>query len=86
VAAAIRGVGFPSLTIVRPALIGGDRDEFRPAAFVAMRGLRLAEPRLPRRYRVGPQERIASVLLKAAVTAPPGEHLIKSDTIVKGAT
>src|SRR5215217_800251 len=28
---ALRGVGFPSLTILRPALIGGNRDEVRPA-------------------------------------------------------
>lgn len=81
VEAAIRGVGFPSLTIVRPALIGGDRDEFRLAEFVAMRLLRLAEPLLPRRYRVVPHERIATALLEAAITAPSGEHLFESEAI-----
>lgn len=86
VEAAIRAVGFPSLTIVRPALIGGDREEFRPTEFVAMRLLRLADPLLPRRYRVVPHERIASVLLEAAVTAQPGEHIIESDAIVKETT
>jgi len=80
---AIRGVGFPSLTIVRPALIGGDRDEFRPAEFVAMRVLRLAEPLLPRRYRVVPHERIAAALLQAAVAAPPGEHIIESEALLQ---
>jgi uncharacterized protein YbjT (DUF2867 family) len=45
---ALRGIGFRSLTIVRPALIGGDRGEFRPVEFVAMRLLQLAEPVLPR--------------------------------------
>jgi uncharacterized protein YbjT (DUF2867 family) len=74
---AIRGIGFPSLTIVRPALIGGDRKESRPAEFVAMRLLRLAEPLLPRRYRVVPHERIATALLEA-ITAPSGEHIIES--------
>lgn len=83
--AAIRGVGFTSLTIVRPALIGGDRDEFRPAEFVAMRILRWADPLLPRRCRIVSHERIASVLLEAAVTAPRGEHVIESDAIVRGA-
>lgn len=78
---AIRGVGFPSLTIVRPALIGGDRDEFRLAEFVAMRLLRLAEPLLPRRYRVVPHERIATALLEAAITAPFGERIIESEAI-----
>jgi uncharacterized protein YbjT (DUF2867 family) len=78
---ALRGVGFSSLTIVRPALIGGDRDEFRPAEFAAMRLLRLADPLLPRRYRVVSHEWIARTLLEAAVTAPPGEHLIESEAI-----
>jgi uncharacterized protein YbjT (DUF2867 family) len=82
----LRGVGFSSLTIVRPALIGGDRNEFRPAELLAMRVLRLAEPLLPRRYRVVPHERIAKVLLEAAVTAPRGEHIIESDFIVGGTT
>ena len=81
---ALRGVGFPSLTIVRPALIGGDRDEFRPAEFVAMRLLRLTEPLLPRRYRVVPHDRLAQVLLEAAISAPPGEHTIESDAIIDG--
>ncbi len=79
---ALRGIGFPSLTIVRPALIGGDRDEFRPAEFVAMRILRLADPLLPRRYRVVPHEHIARVLLEAAVTVTRGEHIIESDAII----
>jgi len=81
VEAAIRRVGFPSLTIVRPALIGGHREESRPAEFVAMRLLRLAEPLLPRRYRVVPHERIATALLEAAITAPSGEHLIESEAV-----
>jgi uncharacterized protein YbjT (DUF2867 family) len=83
---AIRQVGFPSLTIVRPALIGGDRDEFRPAEFVAKRLLRLADPLLPHRYRIVPHERIANVLLEAAITGPLREHIIESDAIVSGTT
>lgn len=82
---AIRQVGFPCLTIVRPALIGGDRDEFRPAEFVAMRLLRLADPLLPHRYRIVPHDRLAATLLEAAITAAPGEHVVESDAIVRGA-
>jgi uncharacterized protein YbjT (DUF2867 family) len=81
---ALQGVGFSSLTIVRPALIGGDRDEFRPAEFVATGILRLAGPLLSRRYRMVPHERLASVLLEAAVTAPRGEHIIESEAITAG--
>ena len=82
VEAALRGLGFPSLTIVRPALIGGDREEFRPTEFMAMRVLRLAERLLPRRYRIVPHEHIARVLLEAAVTAPRGEHIIESGALI----
>jgi uncharacterized protein YbjT (DUF2867 family) len=82
---AIRQVGFPSLTIVRPALIGGERDEFRPAEFVAMRLLRLADPLLPRRYRIVPHDRIAAALLEAAITAATGEHVVESEAIARGA-
>jgi len=82
---ALRGAGFPSLTIVRLALIGGDRGEFRSAEFVAMRILCLADPLLPRRYRVVPHEPIASVLSEAAVAAPRGEQIIESDAIVRAA-
>ncbi|MXQ10500.1 NAD-dependent dehydratase [Microvirga makkahensis] len=79
---AIRGVGFPSLTLVRPALIGGERGEFRPAEFMVMPLLRLVERLLPRRYRVVPHQRLATALLEAAITAPPGERIIESEAIV----
>jgi uncharacterized protein YbjT (DUF2867 family) len=78
---AIRASGFPSLTIVRPALIGGNQAEFRTAEFVAMRVLRLIEPALPRRYRVVSNELIARTLLEAAIAAAPGEHIIESEAI-----
>jgi uncharacterized protein YbjT (DUF2867 family) len=80
---ALRGVEFPSLTIVHPALIG-DRDEVRPAEFVAMRLLRLADPLLPLRYRIVPHDRIAGAFLEAAVTATTGEQVVESDGIVRG--
>ncbi|WP_205790350.1 hypothetical protein [Microvirga makkahensis] len=79
----IRGVGFSFLTIVRPTLIGGDRTEFWPAEFVAMRILRWAEPLVPRRYRVVPHERITRALLEAAITAPSGENVVVSDIIIR---
>jgi hypothetical protein len=43
---------------------------------VAIGLLRLAELLLPRRYQVVPHERIAKALLEAAITAPPGKHII----------
>lgn len=81
VEAALRRTLFPSLTLVRPALIGGNRKEFRPVEFVAMRLLQLTGPLLPCRYRIVPHDRIAKILLEAAVTAPPGEHIIESEAL-----
>jgi len=79
---AIREVGYSSVTILRPGLIEGEREEFRPAEFAAMRLLRMVEPVLPRRYRVVPHERLAKTLLEAAISAAPGVHTIESDRII----
>ncbi|MET0262223.1 MAG: NAD(P)H-binding protein, partial [Rariglobus sp.] len=59
---AVRAVGFQSLTIVRPSLIGGKRDEFRLGERVAEWVLALLGPLVPRRYRTVPAERIAQAL------------------------
>jgi uncharacterized protein YbjT (DUF2867 family) len=79
---ALRRCGFPSLTIVRPSLIGGARGEFRLAEYLAIRIVRAAGPLVPRRYRVVPNAAVAKALLDGAVTAPPGEHIIESDALV----
>lgn len=41
--------GFPSLTFVRPSLIGGQRDESRPAERLTMFLMTAVRPILPRR-------------------------------------
>lgn len=79
---AIDGLGFPSLTIVRPGLIGGERGEFRAAERVASIVLGAIGPLLPRRYRINPAETIASALVEAAVTGAPGRHVIGSERLV----
>jgi uncharacterized protein YbjT (DUF2867 family) len=72
----VAACGYRSFTIVRPGVIGGEREESRPAEFVALRVLRALGPLLPRRYRISPAERIADALLTAAIDARPGQHLI----------
>jgi len=81
VEASIAALDFPSYTIVRPGLIGGDRDEFRPAERVSEAILRVFGPVLPRGWRISPAENIASALIKAAVDAPPGRHVISADRL-----
>lgn len=77
----LAALGFASLTFVRPGLIGGERDEFRAGERVATVVLRALHPLLPRRWRINPAERIAQVMIDAAVRAAPGRHVIASDAL-----
>lgn len=72
----LRALGYPSLTLVRPALIGGEREPSRPAERAALRVVGALGPLLPRRWRVNPAANIARSLLDAAVQARPGVHVV----------
>jgi uncharacterized protein YbjT (DUF2867 family) len=71
-------LGFRSLTIVRPGLIGGKRDETRPTETMAAIILGALHPILPRRLRINPATRIAQALIDAAFAAHPGTHIVGS--------
>lgn len=73
--------GFTSLTFVRPGLIGGHREEFRPGERAMTVALRLAGPVLPRRWRLNPAPAIARALLEAAVDPRPGVHVIGAEQL-----
>lgn len=75
-------IGFDSLTLVRPGLIGGERAQSRPGEAAASVLLRAAGPLLPRRWRINPAPRIAEALLDAALRAEPGLHAIGSERLV----
>jgi len=77
----LQAVGYPSLTLVRPGLIGGARAESRPLEQAAVRVSGWVQPLLPRRWRVVPAERIARCLLDAALGGAPGVHVIPSEAI-----
>lgn len=79
---ALRTRGFASLTLVRPGLIGGDRDERRLGETLATHLLRTLHPLLPRKWRINPSERIADALLDAALDPPAGVHVVASDALV----
>ncbi|MDB6079522.1 MAG: NAD-dependent dehydratase [Akkermansiaceae bacterium] len=78
----IGSIGFKSLTIVRPGMIGGDRDEVRLAEHVVIRLATLLRPLLPRGLRVNPASNIAKALVESVVTARPGRHMITSRDLV----
>jgi uncharacterized protein YbjT (DUF2867 family) len=75
-------VGFKSLTIVRPSLIGGERDEPRFREGVALRLMSLFAPILPKKFHVNPAPAIAAASLDAVTTAEPGLHFRYSDSLV----
>ncbi|QQP97123.1 NAD-dependent dehydratase [Lysobacter enzymogenes] len=80
--AALAGIGFESLTYVRPGLIEGEREQPRPGEVVATKVLRIAAPLLPQRWRLNPAPRIAQALLQAALRAEPGVHAVGSERLV----
>jgi uncharacterized protein YbjT (DUF2867 family) len=72
----IRGLDFPSLTILRPGFLDGNRAEVRPMERVVGAVLRFAGPLLPPSARVSPVSRVAELLIEAATTAAPGTRVI----------
>ena len=78
----LEGLGFASLTHVRPGLIGGERDEARMGEALALGVLRVLGPVLPARWRINPAPRIAHALLEAAMRATPGVHVVTSERLL----
>lgn len=77
----LEACGFPSLTIVRPSVIGGPRKESRPMERIAIAVMQAARPLVPRRYRVVPASSIAQALLESALAGIPGRKVIESEEI-----
>ncbi|KAB8048742.1 NAD-dependent dehydratase [Janthinobacterium rivuli] len=78
----LEALGFRSLTLVRPGLIGGRRAVARAGEGAALRILRVLAPVLPRRWRINPAPRIASALLEAALAGAPGVHVVSPEQLV----
>lgn len=77
----LEAVGFPSLTIVRPGLLGGDRSERRLAEDVGKLALGLLGPILPARWRISVPERVAAALVAAIAAGEPGRHVVASERL-----
>jgi len=78
----LRALGFNSLTLVRPGLIGGERNEVRRGERLALTVLGVLGPVLPRAWRINPAAEIAKALVEAALTPQPGEHVVASSALV----
>ena len=75
----IREIGFRSLTICRPSLIGGERNEVRRAEAAALTLARFLSPILPKKFHVNPADVIAATLLDAVIVAKAGCRWINAD-------
>ncbi len=77
----LAALGYASLTLVRPSVIGGERNESRPAETLSKVLLNLVRPLVPKRYRVVPAVAIAETLLESALAAKAGTTVIESEEI-----
>ena len=67
----VQAIGF-SLTIVRPSMIGGQREEHRAGESFVLKLSKAVGPMLPKRLRISPAPNIAAALIDAVVLGPPG--------------
>ncbi|WP_213938633.1 NAD-dependent dehydratase [Pseudomonas sp. dw_612] len=78
----IQGIGFPSLTIIRPGMIGGSREEFRPAERVILPIAALLKPILPRSLWINAPANIARVMIDAVLSRSAGVRMLTSRDLV----
>lgn len=75
----VQGIGFRSLVICRPSLIGGKRHETRRAEQVALALIEVLSPVLPKKFRVNSADVIAASLLDAVIAAKVGCNWIYAE-------
>jgi uncharacterized protein YbjT (DUF2867 family) len=78
----VQAIGFQSLTIVRPSIIGGQRDELRLGESVVLRLSKLLGPVLPRKFRVTAASNIAEALIDSVVDGLPGCHFRFAESLL----
>lgn len=77
---ALRTLGFRSVTIVRPSLLLGEREEFRLGEEIAKRLAWI----VPGKYRPIHARAVAAALVRCAKEDVPGLQILESDEIVTG--
>lgn len=78
---ALTALGYPSLVLVRPGLIDGERERPRTGEGMALAASRLLRPLLPMRWRPSRAERIADALVQAVLDSPPGRSVVEADRL-----
>ncbi len=78
----MQGIGFRSLTIVRPGMIGGHREEFRLAERIVFPITAFLRPVLPRGLWINPASHIAGALLDAVIAREDHLRILTSSDLV----
>ena len=74
---AVRQAGYPSGAILRPSMLGGDREDRRPLERL---GQRIAAA-IPGRYRLVPAHQVARAMIRVAAEEAPGWRVLESERI-----
>jgi uncharacterized protein YbjT (DUF2867 family) len=80
--AALTKLDFPSITIVRPGLIEGDRKEKRFGEQIMVGVLKIFGVILPKAMRLNPARKIAQLMIKSALQQKQGIEIIRSDQLL----
>lgn len=78
---ALAVLGYPSLVLVRPGLIDGERSTSRPGEERLLAVSRFLRPVLPMKWRPSRAARIADALVDAALDPPPGRSVVEADRL-----
>ncbi|MGA1798888.1 NAD(P)H-binding protein [Sphingomonas sp. 4RDLI-65] len=73
---AVRGLGYASLTIVRPGFLGGDRNDRRPMERIVGTLLHLIAPILPKSARISPASTVAAILVDSVMAGIEGTRIV----------
>ena len=78
---ALAELGYPSLALVRPGLIDGERSQSRPMERAALLVSRRLRPLLPLAWRPSRASRIADALVDAVLHPRPGRSVVGPDQL-----
>jgi uncharacterized protein YbjT (DUF2867 family) len=82
VEAVLAKLDYPSLTIVRPGLIEGDKQEKRFGEQIMVGILKIFGVILPKKLQLNPARNIAQHMIEAALQQQQGINIIRSDKLI----
>jgi uncharacterized protein YbjT (DUF2867 family) len=78
----VQAIGFQSLTIVRPSIIGGQRNEHRLGESIGLHISKVLGPILPKKFRISPAQAIAEALIDSVIAGLPGCHFRFAESLL----